>query len=192
MEWCYCQRQGPGSEGWREDSNGVWAIGGPSPRRSWLATARPPSASGGRTVEPPGCTRGGARGRCRHSPRFGLSASRPDLPGSFLGPRPETTLRFWARVLFVLWLWVLLFSHLRRIPWCAFDNEKGLRRFGAPASAAGALRGGTAACLHRPAAGGLTAAAVGKLFIATVPGALCCHAVAVAGTTPAAAPRPAA
>lgn len=48
--------------------------------------------------------------------------------------------------------------------------------------AVGALRAHKTAHLHRRAAGGLTAAAAGRLFIATVPGARCCHAVAVAGT----------
>lgn len=46
----------------------------------------------------------------------------------------------------------------------------------------GALGADKAAHLRLRAAGCLTAAAAGRLFIATAPGARCCHAVAVAGT----------
>ena len=54
--------------------------------------------------------------------------------------------------------------------------------FGTSTGAVGALRTDKAARLRRRAAGCLTAAAAGRLFIATALGARCCHAVAVAGT----------
>ena len=54
--------------------------------------------------------------------------------------------------------------------------------FETAARAVGALGADKAALLRRRAAGCLTAAAAGTLFIATAPGARCCHAVAVAGT----------
>lgn len=47
-----------------------------------------------------------------------------------------------------------------------------------------------AAHLHHRAVGRLTAAAAGRLFIATAPGARCCHAVAVAGTDASRSPAP--
>lgn len=53
---------------------------------------------------------------------------------------------------------------------------------GASAGAGGALQTVKAAHLHGRAAGCLTAAAAGWLFIATAPGARCCHPVAIAGT----------
>lgn len=54
--------------------------------------------------------------------------------------------------------------------------------FGTFARAVGALGADKAANLHGGASGCLTAAAAGRLFIATESGARCCHAVAVAGT----------
>lgn len=46
---------------------------------------------------------------------------------SSLERRSETTLRFWARVLFVCFFgfWLLVFSHLKTILWCALDNREG-------------------------------------------------------------------
>lgn len=54
--------------------------------------------------------------------------------------------------------------------------------FGTFAGSVDALGADKAANLHGRAAGCLTAAAAGRLFIATELGARCCHAVAVAGT----------
>ena len=85
----------------------------------WLATALPISESRGRTVQPTGRRRGGRRGRGLDEARW----HRPNLtwvyldqicPRSFLGQRPEMILRFWARVLFVCFLvLVVVVSTLR-------------------------------------------------------------------------------
>lgn len=71
--------------------------------------------------------------------------------------------------------------------------KKGLWRFGTPAGTVGALREDKAAHLHCRAAGSLTAAAAGPLFIATEPGWLAAATLWPSpGPTSAAAPRRAA
>lgn len=128
MEWCYCEGQGPAAK--VEGRKPSLAIGGtPPPTLAQQGGDRAPTfrepqedcgaawAAGPANVG--FLSRGGTdRGLCRVSPgKICL--------GSFLGQRPETTLRFWARVLFVClfgWFWLLLFSHLKTIPWCELDN----------------------------------------------------------------------
>ena len=60
--------------------------------------------------------------------------------------------------------------------------KKGLWTSGTSTRAGGCAGADKAAHLHRGAVGCLTAAAASRLFIATAPGARCCHAVAIAGT----------
>lgn len=62
-----------------------------------------------------------------------------------------------------------MFSHLKILPWCALGNEGAAEVRDAP-GAVGARGEVAAAPSRRRAAGGLTAAAAGPLFIATEPG----------------------
>lgn len=149
---------------------------------------RPPSGSGERTVEPPG-PRGAANVgfMWRGGTDRGLSrGSLPDLPREL----PGTATRNHpggSGLDFFLFVWLVglgccCFPTSRQYLGVNQIIKKGLWWFGTPAGAVGAPRADKEAHLHRRAAGGLTAAAEGRLFIATAPGARCCHAVAVAGT----------
>lgn len=130
MEWWYCEGQGPAArvEG-RKPSLAIGVTPTHPPTLAQQGGDRAPTfrerqedcgaawAAGPANVG--FLSRGGTdRGLGRVSPgKICL--------GSFLGQRPESTQRCWARVLFVClfgWFWWLLFSHLKTIPWCELDN----------------------------------------------------------------------
>ena len=115
-------------------------------------------------------------------------------PRSSLRRRPEPTRRFWARVLYVCFFGLrCCFPTLRYYLGVHEIMKRWQRRFETPAGAVGALGADKAAHLHCRAAGGLTAAAAGPLFIAAEPGRLAAATLWPSpGPTPAAAPRRAA
>lgn len=168
MEWWCCQGQGPAAK--VEGRKPSLRIGGiPPPTLAQQGGHRAPTfrerqedcgaawAAGPANVG--FMSRGGTdRGLCRVSPG-------EICLGSFLGQRPETTLRFWARVLFVcLFGFGCCFPTLTQYLGVNQIIKKGLWRFGTPAGAVGALWADKAAHLHRRAAGGLTAAAAGQII----------------------------
>lgn len=149
MERCYCEGQGPQLmlKGGRKPSPGD--RGTPHPPTSAPRSPRPRAhlreAGRGLWSLPGGGADGAAglavcRAVAQTRSRFGLGALWPDLPRELPGTATRNRPEALGSSSFCFWFGLLMFSGLKRLPWCALDNGDGAAEVGAPAGTAGALR----------------------------------------------------